>query len=258
MQKLLLLTKVPSTDLGRVQRFQKELERRLQDLTVTIKRMEIYDDGFIDLTLEGEDEVAAKNYLAQLYGRAIPLDELKAGDTLKGFICSSGKVGFGLFVDIGIKKPYAVDALVPLFVLREQLAEGKKISVRRIIELFGLVDHLPLEITIEKVSIALKKIEAKLSERQVAQFQKWQEEGLEKLFILGEPQARIKKALEQTKHEKDIIEIEQLGWAEYALTCKFNTTARGLIPEIGRALPKAKFEIFSPAKIRRALKEKNK
>ncbi|RLI65611.1 hypothetical protein DRO91_05040 [Candidatus Heimdallarchaeota archaeon] len=257
MQKLLLLTKVHSTDRGSFKRIQAELEDRLKDLTVIIQTINIYDNGFIALTLEGEDEIAAKNYLSKLYGKAIPLEELKVGDTLKGFICSSGKVGFGLFVDIGIKEPYAVDALIPLYALREQLVEGRKFSTRQLIELFGLVNDYPLEITIQKVSIGLKKIEAQLSEKQVELFRKWQEEGLERLLIIGERRDRIINALEKTNHQKDIIEIEQLGWSEYALTCKFNTTAKGLIPEIGKILPHAKFEIFSPAKIRKQLKAKS-
>ncbi|MHA1880825.1 MAG: DUF2110 family protein, partial [Candidatus Heimdallarchaeota archaeon] len=59
MQKLLLLTKVHSTDRGSFKRIQAELEDRLKDLTVIIQTINIYDNGFIALTLEGEDEIAA-------------------------------------------------------------------------------------------------------------------------------------------------------------------------------------------------------
>ena len=90
---------------------------------------------------------------------------------------------------------------------------------------------------------------------QVETFDKWKEEGLDKLLILGAFEEEIESALRRSKHDKDIISIENLGWMENIITCKFNTNAKGLIPAIGKILPKARFEIFSPSFIRKALKD---
>jgi hypothetical protein len=231
------------------------IEKQLRDLDVNISSIILDDNGFINVNLEGEDELAAYNYLASLYGKNIELGELKEGDIVKGYVCSSGKVGFGLFVDIGIKEPYNVDALLPLFALREQLAEGKTLPVRKIIKMFGLIDNFPIEIIMQKVSIGTKKAEAKLSEKQIETFETWREEGLDKLLILGAFEEEIERALKRSNHSKDIISLESLGWMENIITCKFNTNAKGLIPAIGRILPKAKFEIFSPSFIKKALRE---
>ncbi|MBD3191943.1 MAG: DUF2110 family protein [Candidatus Heimdallarchaeota archaeon] len=258
LQQLRLLTKIYSRKKEAFFRLKQEIQQAISDLDVTITSI-IYDDsGFINLRLEGEEEVVASNYLSTLFGKSYRLDELDEGEIIKGYICSSGKVGFGLFVDIGIKEPYATDALIPLFNLRDQLMEGLTVSTSKIINLYGLVDNFPIEITIEKVSIGLKQIEAKLSVDQVALFNRWLDENLEKLYIIGAFEEEIEEALYKTRHRQDVIEIVQLGWMEYALTCKFNTTAKGLIPELGKRLESVRLEIFQPAEIKRYMKERLK
>ncbi len=250
-----LMTKVYSKKTETFSLLKRNIENDVKDLDVKISSIVFGEDGFISVTLEGEDELAAYNYLGSLYGKNTDLGELKDGDTIKGYICSSGKVGFGVFVDIGIKEPYSVDALLPLFSLREQLIDGKAVPVRKIIKMFGLIDNFPIEITIQEVSIGLKKIEARLSQKQVDTFEEWIEEGLDKLLIFGAYKEEIVSALTRTSHSKDIISIDNLGWMENVITCKFNTNAKGLIPSIGKILHKARFEIFSPSFIRKTLKE---
>ena len=250
-----LMTKVYTKKTETFSLLKRNIENDVKDLDVKITSIVFGDDGFISLTLEGEDELAAYNYLGSLYGKNTNLGELKEGDTVKGYICSSGKVGFGVFVDIGIKEPYSVDALLPLFSLRKQLVDGKSIPVRKIIKMFGLIDNFPIEITMEKVSIGLKKIEARFSDKQVEMLEEWKEEGLDKLLIFGAYKDEIISALTKTNHSKDIISIDNLGWMENVITCKFNTNAKGLIPSIGKILYKARFEIFSPSFIRKTLKE---
>lgn len=255
MKKLKLMTKVYSSKKRVYSHIQSEIEEQIKDLNVTITSTILDDDGYITIALEGEDEIAASNYIASLFGESKKFGELKEGDIIKGYICSSGKIGFGIFVDIGIKNPYQIDVLIPLFILRKQLVDDKKIPVRKLIDLFGLIDNFPLEVLLEKVSIGTKKIEGRLSDKQAETFQRWVEDGLEKLFILGTSKETVQEVLKDTKHSKDIIEIETVGWMENVLTCKFNTNAKGLIPRIGKILPRAKFEIFSPAQINKALKD---
>ncbi len=255
MKKLKLLTKIYSSKKQVFSHIQREIDEQIKDLNVTITSIVLDDEGFVTIALEGDDEIAASNYIASLFGESKKLGEVKEGDIVKGYICSSGKVGFGIFVDIGIKHPYQIDVLIPLFILRKQLVDDKKIPVRKLIDLFGLIDNFPVEVILEKVSIGTKKIEGRLSDKQAETYQRWVEDGLEKLFILGTSKETVQDVLKDTKHAHDIIDIETVGWMENVLTCKFNTNAKGLIPRIGRILPRAKFEIFSPAKINKALKD---
>ena len=254
MKKTRLLTKIYADKKNNFLDLKSAINEAIDDLNVQLNSISLSDAGYVSITLEGEDEIVASNYLKTLFGESKELNDLKGGDIIKGYICSSGKVGFGIFVDIGIKEPYQVDALIPLFVLREQLTNSDKVAVRKIIELFGLIDNVPLEVAITEISIGTKKIQAKLSDDQAAKFKQWIEEGLDKLIILGASQNEVEEALDKSKHSHDIIEIENLGWKENILTCKFNTTAKGLIPEIGRNLPKARLEIFSPGRIKRELR----
>jgi hypothetical protein len=255
LEKIQLLTKIHSERKDAFLKFKEAITAEIADLTVTISSIILSEEGFVQLELRGEEEIVARNYLAELFGETKALDELVKNDTLTGYVCSSGDVGFGFFVDIGIKTPYQVDALIPLFHLREQLTEGLKFSTKKIIDLYGLINNLPLEITVTDVSIGLKEVEARLSDNQVLLFEKWIDEGLDKLYIIGATEEEIERALQKTQHFKDIIRLETLGWMEHIITCKFNTTAKGLIPEIGTELPKARFEIFSPTKIRRTMSE---
>lgn len=251
--KLKLLTKIYTRKQENFRKFKQELTSALSELDVSISSIMFDEYGFVTIELTGEDEVAGVNYLTHIFGKTQDLGEIKKGNIVKGYVCSSGKVGFGIFVDIGIKEPYMTDALLPLYNIREQLFQGQKIPVKKAINLYSLVDNFPLEIEIIEVSIGLKKIEAQLSENQLELFQQWIEEGLDRLIIIGALEKEITIALERSKHVDDIIAIEKLGWMEFSLTCKFNTSAKGLIPEIGRLLPKAKFEIFSPGAIKKAL-----
>ena len=255
MQKTTLMTKIYGRKQRTFQEFKDEIVSALEDLNVTVSSFMLQEGGFVTVSLTGEDEVVATNYLVSLYGKMYDLKEIKEGLNVRGYICSSGKVGFGVFVDIGIKSPYEIDALLPLYNLRKQLVNDKKIPTREIIDNFGLVDNFPLEITIEEVSIGLKKIKAKFSDGQMEKFNHWIDEGLERLIIIGAFKEEIERVLEKTNHTHDIIEIENLGWMENALSCKFNTSAKGLIPELGRVLPKARFEIFSPSKIKKLLRK---
>ena len=102
MKQLRLLTKIYVNKKETLAHFRQVILEELRDLSVTINAINYDSSGFIILTLEGEDEIAASNYLETLFGRSIPFAEIKEGQTLRGYICSSGKVGFGLFIDIGI------------------------------------------------------------------------------------------------------------------------------------------------------------
>jgi hypothetical protein len=48
--------------------------------------------------------------------------------------------------------------------------------------------------------------------------------------------------------ERDVIEVEQLGFFEFSLTCKLGTEARGLIPRVGRYMRNAVFVVFNSKK----------
>ena len=68
-------------------------------------------------------------------------------------------------------------------------------------------------------------------------------------MVLGASAHEINNAIKHAKLERDVIEIEQIGLLEHALTCKLGTDATGLIPKISRKLKNSKFIVFNPKKL---------
>jgi hypothetical protein len=58
----------------------------------------------------------------------------------------------------------------------------------------------------------------------------------------------VNTTVERTRLDRDVIEVEDLGLFEYALTCKLGTEARGLIPRVGRYMRNAVFVVFNSKK----------
>jgi hypothetical protein len=137
--------------------------------------------------------------------------------------------------------PEIRDALYPLYKMRLQLAKGKKISVNQIIEKFCLFNNFPIEVFVEKIDLEKKEIEVELSV-----FRDWISSQLDRVIVLGATRAHVKRALLQTKHFQDVIEIQRLGLLEHIIICKKGTYAPGIISKIGSLLPKTPLYAFHP------------
>jgi len=133
--------------------------------------------------------------------------------------------------------------------LHAQLADGRKIALQKLIELFGFCENLPLTIRILSIDEDKKRIEAILSEKQLSQYRNWTKSLLDRLIVVGSSDSEIKLALKEMALKRDVIAVEPLGFFEHAITCKFGTDAAGLISKVGRKLPSASLTIFSPRKI---------
>jgi len=232
------------------------LFEELKGLNVEISNIDIIRYGYPEITLEGMDLEAARNYLCWLYESPRSFYDLKEGEVRKGWLKSVGKVGFGLFVDIGVVDPYT-ETLIPLFKVREQLVNGEKVSTKNIVNLYGFIDYFPLQLKILKIDQGVKQIEAELSEGQINLFKKWIQDRLDRIVVTDITRQRVRKAVIKSGHLKDIVAIERLGLLENVVVCKYGTNAPGLIKDIGPFIREAKLSAFRPKKIR-AFKKKNK
>jgi hypothetical protein len=152
-------------------------------------------------------------------------------------------------VDIGVFSPKIVDATISLHHLQAQLADGRKIALRKIVELFGFCENLPLTVKILSIEEENSRVETMLAEEQLARYRNWARSLLDRLIVLGVPIAEIESALKEAQCSRDIVDIEPLGLFEHAVVCKLGTDAAGLIPQIGRKLPQAAFTVFNPKRI---------
>ncbi|MGB9853889.1 MAG: DUF2110 family protein [Candidatus Bathyarchaeales archaeon] len=224
---------------------ENQLKSTLKGLKVKIENVEAAPRGWIQVNFSGEDEKAALSYLEEEIGLCpVRIENLKKFSTTKGYIIGLGGNKDELRLDIGITSPRTMNATIPLQHLQAQLADGRKIALKKLIELFGFCENLPLKAKITRINE--NHIQATIAENQLKLYRKWTKSLLDRLIILGASQQEIKTALRNSRCQNDIVEIEQLGLFENAVACKLGTDAVGLIPKVGRNLPNTILSIFKP------------
>jgi hypothetical protein len=257
MTTLTLLTKI--YNVNQLNQIDEALKLSFEDLNVEAKILGIAADRWVQMALAGEDESIAANYITKEIGFCpISFENAKKFSTLNGYVTNFEKSREELSIDVGVFQPKIVHATIPLRHLQAQLVDGRKIALRKIVELFGFCEDLPINIKVVRVNEEGSHIEAELSTRQVEKYEGWQESLLDRLLVLGSSLYEVKMALERARLERDIISVESLGMFEHALVCKLGTDAAGLISKIGRILKSAKFAVFNPKKIMEFLEVKSK
>ncbi len=243
MPTVTLLSKIYNNhQLKLVEDYAKSL---FKGLKVRMESVEAAINNWAQITFSGEDEKAALSYLENEIGLCpVHMENLKKFSAMKGYLTSLGKNKDEIHVDIGIISPKTVYATIPLQHLQAQLADGRKIALKKLAELYGFCEILPL--TVKVIEPKENHIDATIAETQLRLYRKWVKSILDRLIILGASRYEIKKALKSSKCQNDIVEIESLGLFEYAVACKLGTDAVGLIPKIGKHLPNATLRTFSP------------
>jgi hypothetical protein len=246
MLTVTLLSKVYNTH--QLKPVENQLKYILKSLKIKIENVEVAPRGWIQVNFSGEDEKAASSYLEEEIGLCpVRIENIKKFSTTKGYITGLGESKDELCLDIGITSPKTMNATIPLQHLQAQLADGRKIALKKLTELFGFCENLPLKAKI--TSINENHIEATIAENQLKLYKKWTKSLLDRLIILGASQQEIKTALKNSRCQNDIVEIEQLGLFEHAVACKLGTDAVGLITKVGRNLPNATLSVFKPKTI---------
>ncbi|MEM3672900.1 MAG: DUF2110 family protein [Candidatus Bathyarchaeia archaeon] len=246
MLKVTLSTKIYNNSQTKI--VSKFLKNMLKGLNASVEIVDVTPREHVKVAISGEDENVALQYLETEIGVCPEnLDGVKKFSTLKGRITALGKSKSEIYVDVGIHLPTDVDAIITLQRLQAQLADGRKIALKKLIELFGFCENLPLNVKV--LDKNEKYIETALSEEQLSKYKVWTRSLLDRLIVIGSSENEIKLALKEAGLKRDVIAVENLGFFENALTCKFGTDAAGLIAKVGRKLPNATFTIFSPRKI---------
>jgi hypothetical protein len=225
----------------------RHIKRSCKELDVEIHSVGCDPRGWVEVAFAGGDEEVFVSYLEEEFGLAIgSMDHVVVGETLRGKIITSGSVGYGLYVDLGVSCPGNIDALIPLTVLRTQLAGGSRISLQEIVHTFCLFDNLTLDVIPKKVDLDKSIIEAYLSDSQLSTLNDWVETNLERIVVIGATGWRVKNSVSRSGHERDVLSVEDLGLLESSVICKLGTHARGLIPDLGRFMQRASLHVFLP------------
>ncbi|GAB4310380.1 MAG: DUF2110 family protein [Promethearchaeota archaeon] len=188
------------------------------------------------LVLSGTDAKVVAGHVSQAIGVQVRFDDIDVRRVLRGYLKDVGQQGFGVFVDVGAFSPNK-DALLSLRTLRRQLAGDEKVPARKILEAYGLGEHLPVEVVATKVDVEAGLLEVELSEAQVEALTSWVAGSNERVNACGATRQYLKRQVAKTGHTVDVLRVERLGVLENQLVLKPGTSAPGIIAHVGRRLP---------------------
>ncbi len=250
MTQLTLLTKAYTA--SQLKQIEGLLKTSLENLEVKTELSIV--DKWVRVQLSGEDEGVATNYIRKEVGLSPESwSNVKRLATLKGYIVDVYKTPDVLRVDVGVYHPETAYATIPLSHLQAILVDGRKLALKKIADLFGFCDGLPVSVKITTSDSSEKRMEAELATLQQERFRIWRDSLLDRLIVLGASVQEIGKTLNFLKLDRDVVAVEKLGMFEHALTCKLGTDAAGLVTQVGRRLRGAKFVVFNPRKIKEIL-----
>ncbi|MGD0996643.1 MAG: DUF2110 family protein [Candidatus Bathyarchaeia archaeon] len=249
MATLTLLVK--ASNAGQLKQVDDLLKSEFENLDLEVKVLGNPVNRWVQVSLSGEDEVIATSYINKEIGTCpINIKNVEKFSVLKGYISKVDTDKQELKVDVGIFEPKIIQATIPLAYLQAQLADGKKVDLKKISEVYGFHANLPLSVKATCLNGEEDKLlQAELSMVQIEKMRLWQQSLLDRLIVLGASLSQIETTLERTRLNRDVIGTEALGLFEHALTCKLGTDATGLIPKIGRYMRNAGFSVFNPKKI---------
>ncbi len=235
---------------GQLKQIDDLLQAQFEDLDVEVKVLGNPVNRWVQVSLEGEDEGVASSYVTKEFGICpTNLENAKSREVLKGYISKVDQNKQELKVDVGVFEPKVIQARVPLASLQAQLVGGREVGLKKIVEVFGLAEGLPLSVKVTSQSEEeAEDLNAELSVEQVERLHAWQQSLLDRLIVLGASKDLVESVLERTRLNRDVIDVEGLGVFEHALTCKLGTDAAGLIPRIGRYMRYSVFVVFNAKK----------
>lgn len=205
-------------------------------------------EQWLQVRARGDDAEAFLNLLMEKFGEApVQSSKLERWDVRKGFITGSGRVGFGVYVDLGILKPVRKDALYPLHRMRAQLSDGNPRSSRDILKDNALADYFPVTVLVTEVQG--ENVTVELADRTRDLLQEWKGLVFDRVIAVGVDRDYVEKTIEKAGLRFDVIKIETLSLLVQCLVCKLDTEAPGVIARIGNRLRGVGLTAFnSPAK----------
>lgn len=224
------------------------LKSMLSGLKANVKVCGLTSRGWAQVTVSGDDEGVALRYLAEKFGLCpTSAEDLRKFSSVNGYITALGESRTEVHIDVGTVS--ATDVVIPLHTLQAQLTDGRKMALKKVVELFGFCENLPLNVKILDIDMAGNRAKAMLSEKQLMLYRHWTKSMLDRLIIIGASATEAVSALKATGCQRDVVGVEPLGLFECAVVCKLGTDAVGLIPKIGMELAGATFSVFNPKRI---------
>ncbi|WP_088335657.1 DUF2110 family protein [Methanopyrus sp. KOL6] len=196
------------------------------------------------LRIRGPEVEEAVEEIVEEFDTVRSLFDVSPGDIIYGRIVDLYRVGYGVYVDIGVVGPEVVDALVPLYRLREQLLDGEKASIRDIGRSFGFVENMPLEVEIVEVNEERGEIEAKLTDEQVEYLLEMAADHYDRMIVAGVTRKRLQRILNRAGFGRRVIRIERWGLLESEVVFDEGVDAPGVLAKVGPYLRGCEVELI--------------
>ncbi|NHN59042.1 MULTISPECIES: DUF2110 family protein [Halorussus] len=193
------------------------------EYTVGVRR-----DDFAVVTIEGEDEVVARNVLREEFGEVTP--DFEPGETYVGTLEVWDEDGFVL--DAGEEVRVPADEL--------GLGQGSPVQI---VERFGLVQHMPLRFVYGGEPTDGGEDEAageerphRLADAERDRLYDWTR-GAGRVNVNSATRGEVRATVNRAGHARDIVTVERLGLLEQSIVCKDETDPPGLLAAIGDYIP---------------------
>jgi hypothetical protein len=211
------------------------------------------EGGHIQLSVEGKDIEVFRNYLDKNIGLA-PQDiqSIVKNEVLRAVISGIDENGKGLPLDVGAFTS-KFEGFLKLKVLRAQLADGRKLPLNHIIDLFCLQAGVPIEVRVTNIPKKRGKIYVDLSDRQISVFEDWIFSLLDRILIVGVSRRQIKNALAENENLRNIISLDRLSLFSHVVPCKLGIDSASIANQLRKNFNKASVYLFSPQKIMKTI-----
>lgn len=178
-------------------------------------------DDFASVTLDGEDEVVARNLLREEWGEITP--DFEPGETYVGTLEAWDEEGFVLDAGEDIRVPAS------------ELGLGQGTPIQ-IVERFGLVQHVPLRFVYEGGDETGQAHSHRLADEERDRLYDWTR-GEGRVNVNSATRGEVRATVNRAGHARDVVTVERLGLLEQSIVCKAETDPPGLLAAIGDYLP---------------------
>ncbi|WP_435177776.1 DUF2110 family protein [Halorussus sp. AFM4] len=185
-------------------------------------------DDFAVVTIEGGDEVVARNVLREAFGEITP--DFEPGETYVGTLEAWDEDGFVLDAGEEVRVPAG------------ELGLGQGTPVQ-IVERFGLVQHVPLRFVYggepadgSEDEEAGEQRPHRLADEERDRLFDWTR-GAGRVNVNSATRGEVRATVNRAGHARDIVTVERLGLLEQSIVCKDETDPPGLLAAIGDYLP---------------------
>jgi len=230
--------------------FNQTLDKALKDLKTELNAT-ITLDGFTSnrwarIGISGEDSEILAQLIANEFGLAqTDIREIDVPGVYESIITRSSAKG--LEFDIGLEPPAHINCSVPASHLIAQLADGKSIQCREIIDDYCFFPGVRLSVRITRKTD--NEIEAWLSDSQIERLSAWITSGLDRIQVFDCYKQEVGAAILKANLSRDIVSARPITLTVQSITCKLGTDAVGLIPKLGSLLKRQKLRPFIPKRI---------